>query len=141
VGEASSQPVAIEFTVQSHWSERRLLLAIISHESRLLVYWPLPAEITEPYEEKIRPDKDHPSVQLFRGVEYPPPRQWGGAIQPPPEGEAAVAGELICEPIDGPPKPPGGRTVSITMRNLRFASGQIEIIGPLEVQLDVPAMP
>ncbi|NBC11350.1 MAG: hypothetical protein GVY24_06380 [Planctomycetes bacterium] len=141
VGEASSQPAVIEFKVQSHWSERRLLLAIIGHESRLLVYWPLPAEITESYKEKIGPGKDHPSVQLFRGVEYPPPRQWGGAMQPPPKGEAAVAGELICEPMDVRPRPPGGRTVSITMRNLRFASDQIESIGPLEVQLDVPVMP
>jgi hypothetical protein len=141
VGEASSQPVIIEFTVQSHWSEGRLSLAVIGQEARLAVYWPLPAEITGRCTETIERNKEHPLVTLFQGVNYPPLRQRGGAQPPPPEGQAAVAGELICEPIDGPPKPPGGKTVSITMRNLRFPSGAIECIGPLEVQLDIPMMP
>jgi len=122
---------AVEFVVQSHWAHGRVSLNVIAKDAGLEIGWVLPPEITGRIKTYIRAAEDSPTVRLFQGSDVASYLAPGG-IRLPREHEDALAGTLICEPK-------AGKTVSITLRGILFPSRRIEHIGPLDVQLDVPA--
>jgi len=132
--EAGSAP-KMEFKVQSHWAHGRIALYIIGEDAGLVIGWSLPPQMTGRFQESIVPGEVGPSVCLFH-VNDIPKYPIGGAVRPPKKHETALAGQLICGP-ERTDKP----MVSISLRNLRFPTLQIENIGPIEVQLDLPAPP
>jgi len=130
----------MDFKLKSHWSEGRVFIAVIGEDARLAVWWRLPDEIAGPLQAEIAPGKDGLSVVLYRGNVYPPARQWGGAHPAPPlPGETAMSGVMTCAPAKPGAGP--GKTVTISLRNLRFPTLQIDEIGPIQVRLDVIPMP
>jgi hypothetical protein len=101
----------------------------------LAVTWPLPKEIRGPLRESIDPKKQFPEVLLYRGNDMEKYLAPGGAARFPRPHETAVAGTLECKPGIK------GKTVKITLKDLRFQTVTIPQIGPFDVELDNPPVP
>ena len=143
VAVTAPEPVLISVNPTDTWAHGSILLSTFEKTKGIQLSWLLPTDLPERLTDTVE-DNTTLSIELWRGPNVPRVLQLTGAAQPPLNHpsmkdysiERAVVGEVTCVRLSkATPSRKGVVPVEITLRNVRFNSGTLKLLGPIRVEV------